>query len=477
MGRSNISLSEYCYLYGCEEILEHLVDKVDEGLPYASHTKVKWKCDKGHVFLNEIYKYTTPNRRTFRCFKCPICTGGRILLGYNDLPTTHPEIAAEWGDNDRDVKTVSQGSRYMANWVCKNGHTWTARVSARTYGNEGCPYCAKMMRTSKGEQLLYLYLSKAFSGVTVYNKEKLAGVEFDVLIPDCKLAFEFDGMYCHSINDTSYKFGVARDNGYKLIKVCESDSTSSDFVSGVYNFRVGANLDISDFAYIVECLLKDLSRYYNLASVDINVKRDLSLVTGKLLTQSDVLKKWQSALEPFWDEKRNGYPLRLAFNDCLPKYWVCKFGHHFERRLDVIDRNNGLRCPCCKKNYTWRFISLFCYNFIFIFDRELFDVECIDSDKAFSYITEDYINIRGLHIENNFLILEYGYISDISQTAFNTMFNLESIMSFRALDSVSNLLLNFLISLFTSYPARECKITVDNLLHNSYPYEKIFGGR
>lgn len=477
MGRSNISLSEYCYLYGCEEILEHLVDKVDEGLPYASHTKVKWKCDKGHVFLNEIYKYTTPNRRTFRCFKCPICTGGRILLGYNDLPTTHPEIAAEWGDNDRDVKTVSQGSRYMANWVCKNGHTWIARVSARTYGNEGCPYCSKMMRTSKGEQLLYLYISKAFSPAKVLNKAKLSGVEFDILVQDYNLAFEYDGLYWHSLKDTSYKYDVARDNGYKLIKFCESDSSSADYDAGVYNFKLGSNLDNSDFAYVVNWLLRDLSFSYKLNNVVINVKSDIGTITDKLLTKSGVLEKWKDDLEPYWDAERNGYPLRLAYNDGLPKYWVCKFGHHFERRLDVIDHNNGLRCPCCKKNYTWRFIALFCYNLIFIFDKETYDVECIDLTTAFAYTAKYYINIRGLHTECGSLVLEYDYVSNISQTAFNNIFNSGFLSDCKALDVKSSALLRYLCSFFNSYPARDCKLFIESLLYNKVPYERIFGGK
>ncbi len=70
---------------------------------------------------------------------CPVCSGRATLPGYNDLSTTHPEIAKE--ANGWDPSTVSGGSGDYKNWICKKGHTWFAKVSSRSMGRN-CPICA-----------------------------------------------------------------------------------------------------------------------------------------------------------------------------------------------------------------------------------------------------------------------------------------------------------------------------------------------
>ena len=48
-----------------------------------------WLCDKGHTFVN------SPDKRV-RGQNCPYCNNRRLLVGYNDLETTFPNIAKEW---------------------------------------------------------------------------------------------------------------------------------------------------------------------------------------------------------------------------------------------------------------------------------------------------------------------------------------------------------------------------------------------
>jgi hypothetical protein len=67
-----------------------------------------------------------------------------VLAGYNDLATTHPELAEQamgW-----DPTTVTAGSNKKRKWLCNEGHTWVAVVGSRTsrpQGGSGCPSCAK----------------------------------------------------------------------------------------------------------------------------------------------------------------------------------------------------------------------------------------------------------------------------------------------------------------------------------------------
>ena len=56
---------------------------------HGSNKKQKWKCKFGHNWLE------SPNKRTGRGDNCPFCSGNRVLIGFNDLKTTHPKIAKQ----------------------------------------------------------------------------------------------------------------------------------------------------------------------------------------------------------------------------------------------------------------------------------------------------------------------------------------------------------------------------------------------
>jgi len=94
---------------------------------------VQWLCPKGHR-----YKSIVANRANGG--KCPVCAGRQILIGFNDLQTTHPKIARE--ADGWDPKTVSHGSMSKKNWVCRYGHKWSAVIGSRSQGNN-CPICGK----------------------------------------------------------------------------------------------------------------------------------------------------------------------------------------------------------------------------------------------------------------------------------------------------------------------------------------------
>jgi len=103
-------------------------------ISYGNAQKMLWECESGHQWKAQPYSRTT-NRTG-----CPVCSGHQVLTGFNDLATTHPELASEavgW-----NPKTISYGSSKKLRWQCKEGHEWSTKVSARTYMSSGCPSCA-----------------------------------------------------------------------------------------------------------------------------------------------------------------------------------------------------------------------------------------------------------------------------------------------------------------------------------------------
>ena len=103
-----------------------------------STKRVWWLCKRNHSWQASI------DNRT-RISKCPYCIGRIPILGETDLRTQYPEISAEWNvmkNINLKPEQFTRGSRRKVWWICKEGHEWQAKISARTLIGTNCPYCA-----------------------------------------------------------------------------------------------------------------------------------------------------------------------------------------------------------------------------------------------------------------------------------------------------------------------------------------------
>ena len=97
-----------------------------------SNKKVNWKCLSGHR-----WKVSINSRTTFRT-GCPVCSGQKIVKGFNDLATMNPALAQEaYGWNPSEI---AQWSHEIVTWKCTLGHSYKSRVADRSSG-DGCPFC------------------------------------------------------------------------------------------------------------------------------------------------------------------------------------------------------------------------------------------------------------------------------------------------------------------------------------------------
>lgn len=105
---------------------------------YGSQKKVFWKGSCGHEWQAQI------RNRTSRNSGCPYCANYKVLKGFNDLATKHPELAEEWSDKNLPLTAsdVTEFSNSKAWWKCKTcGNDWYTLISTRSGGSE-CPYCS-----------------------------------------------------------------------------------------------------------------------------------------------------------------------------------------------------------------------------------------------------------------------------------------------------------------------------------------------
>ena len=100
----------------------------------ASNKNVEWKCKAGHIWSAK------PLNRTSGGSGCPYCSNSKAWPGFNDLATTHPNLALladGW-----DPRKFTYGSGVKLNWRCLEGHSFSTTIQTIARSNSsGCPVC------------------------------------------------------------------------------------------------------------------------------------------------------------------------------------------------------------------------------------------------------------------------------------------------------------------------------------------------
>jgi Zn finger protein HypA/HybF involved in hydrogenase expression len=226
-----------------------------------SYKKVRWKCQRGHKWEARVSSRSTGNG-------CPVCDGKTVLVGFNDLGTVNPKLAAQ--ANGWDPTTLTAGSNKKVGWKCELGHKWESIVAGRSKGN-GCPVC---------------------DGKTV-----LVGFN-DLGTVNPKLAAQANGW-----DPTTLTAGSGKKVGWK----CEHG----------HNWRasVGARSKGNG------CAVCDGRQ----VQVGVN---DLATVNPKLAAQADG-----------WD------PTTLTAGSNKKVGWKCELGHQW--KAIIVNRKTGTGCPSC----------------------------------------------------------------------------------------------------------------------------------
>lgn len=103
-----------------------------------------WICNKGHRWPAK------PNDRV-RGTGCPVCSGNKVLEGFNDLATTHPDIAKQWHptmNGDLKPTQISKGYKYKVWFLCdKCDKAYDSFIGNKIKGFGKCPYCSNKIKS------------------------------------------------------------------------------------------------------------------------------------------------------------------------------------------------------------------------------------------------------------------------------------------------------------------------------------------
>ncbi len=259
----------------------------------TSHSKVWWLGGCGHEWQ------ATVNHRS-KGRGCPICANSQILLGFNDLATTNPNLAKEWHptkNKNITPKMVVAGSAKKVWWLGKCGHEWPATISSRVSG-KGCPICS-------GRQVL-----QGFNDLATRNPN---------------LAKEW-----HPTKNNNLTPEMTVSGSDKLvwwIGRCghEWSATIKDRIRGrACPFCAGKKI---------------LAGYNDLAT------------TNPLLAKE-------------WHPSKNGEltPKMVVAGSAKKVWWMCKKGHEWQ--AVIASRVNGRNCPTCGKELQTSFPEQAVYYYV-----------------------------------------------------------------------------------------------------------------
>lgn len=306
---------------------------------FSSKTKVWWICPNGHSYEASIDQRNTGNG-------CPYCSNHKLLKGYNDFATIHPELISEWHptkNGNSQPNDFLAGSHIKAWWLCEFGHSWKAGIVERHNGS-GCPECSKYLRTSFPEQAIFYYVSKLFPDAI--NGDRHLKIELDIFIPTISFAIEYDGAKWHQDLEKDLKKNVSCENHkIHLIRVREEGCpkmSSTNFVT-VYNLSNGVSLE--------EIIVKIL-KGFNTNSVlpIVNIDKDLGKIMSSYKNQlrSNSFAYQYPELAKEWHPTKNGILTPVMFPKTSTKqiWWLGKCGH--EWLASIVNRVSGGKCPICR---------------------------------------------------------------------------------------------------------------------------------
>lgn len=324
------SIDRERYIKGKKVLAETHPELVEEWIscddpkftPYTcvagSNVKVKWKCKK----CGGEYEAYIANR-TLRGSSCPYCANQKVLIGYNDLQSQLPDLAAGWSKKNTIKPTeVTAHSNKKVYWVCPLGHDDYLMSIKQRSNRQGCPICAQQSQTSFPEQAIYFYLKQAFNDTV--NRYIFEGREIDIFIPSKNIGIEYNGYYSHKEKSEKdiRKKEFFESIGITLFVIKEYKRTEEKNQADFYIYE---RTSFNDLNRLIRDVLKSICSN---VSIDVDCSRDSIAIKNQyvILRKENSIATVRPDLIDRWDFEKNGSitPEMVTLGTGQRYYWKCK---------------------------------------------------------------------------------------------------------------------------------------------------------
>ncbi|MDO4996576.1 MAG: zinc-ribbon domain-containing protein [Bacilli bacterium] len=329
--------------------------KPSDVLP-GSHKKVWWKCSKGHEWEKEIKERNSG-------LNCPYCSNQRVLIGYNDLSTTNPELLSEWDYNKNTISPneITAGAEKMIWWICNKGHSYQSFAFNRKK-SVGCPYC-------DGKKVLVGYNDLAtinFNLTKEWDYKKNSNLKPTDITAGSHKKVHWKCQYGHEWIMSAQERNMGQNCPYcsnKRVLVGYNDLFTYCINNHLEDVITEFDTDKNKFT------MKDVTagssrdtwwKCPNGHSYKSSPSRRVMKGSGCGICSHNILVKGINDLATThpeiakeWDyEKNKEKPDEVMAGSNIKKYWfICPKGHSYE--TTVLGRKRGTDCPQCNiENHT-----------------------------------------------------------------------------------------------------------------------------
>jgi len=236
--------------------VEYINNKVsEEGYSLLSSeyknafTKLTLRCPEGHIFKSSWHNWNNGNHR------CPYCYGGVKL----STEYVKDKLEVE----GYQLKDAYINSKTPLKCTCANGHIyyvlWGNFISKKTR----CPICSGVGRSYAEDELISLlndYDVKCVSN----NRSLIKPYELDIVLLDLKIAIEYCGLYWHSeLNGKNRYYHLNKleaciSKGFQLITIFEDEWV---YKKSIVESRLLAIINSAKLCklYARKCVIQEIS--------------------------------------------------------------------------------------------------------------------------------------------------------------------------------------------------------------------------
>jgi len=294
------------------------------------------------------------------------------------LIDTNPELIKEWNWNlnkleDLDPTNLTHGSGKKANWICKKGHTWKARIYSRTGLKTHCPYCSNQ-KVCKDNCLETTHpkLTKEWS-----NKNKLKPTE--VIAGSNKKAW-WECMRCKqeweaTLNDRANRGDTCPYCSNR--KVCKSNCLKTTHPESTKEWSNKNKLKPTEVVAgshkKVWWKCKECKQEWKTSIIiRVKYKSNCPFCSNKKVYKKNCLNNTHSYLIKEWDwelNKKEGLdPTKLTYGSHKKAWWICNKNHKYKCRINHKVNNSG--CPICKESKGEKEIAKILYKLNIRYKRQ-----------------------------------------------------------------------------------------------------------
>lgn len=249
----------------------------------GSNKKVWWKCEKGHEWEVSI------NKRTGEGNSCPYCSNQKVLKGYNDIATTHPQhIKYFINKEDAHIHTHSSTKKVELKCpVCESVKTMI--IYNLTRQGFSCDLCSDGIRYP--EKLMAFVLSRLGIEFTKQMSYDNGEHRYDFYLPKHGVILETHGMqhYEHGFK----KFGRTLEEEQENDKYKRKLAISNGILNNNYH---EIDCRYSTLEYCRPNIEQVLSNYIDMSTLTDEDWKEVEIKAQKSL-KIEVCKYWKENKE------------------------------------------------------------------------------------------------------------------------------------------------------------------------------------